>query len=892
MLPKLKHQALMTFAVIAFIFLPAVASFAETLKYVYDNLSRLKSIEYGNGTMIVYLYDEVGNRISATSESDSDVDGMPDAWEATYGLNSNFPNDAGYDKDGDGLTNLQEYQSGTVPTNPDTDGDGMSDRWEVLNNLDPLVNDALGDNDNDGLTNLTEYQYGANPAYSDTDGDQMPDEWEIAMGLNPYLNDAAFDNDGDGSNNLQEYQAGTHPMAKIALVDNSSADMGIYNSIDVDTNNNAHISYYDSINTSLKYASKVNGIWTPFVVASTDNVGKFSSIAVDSNNNVHISYYKAGTIDNLMYVSKINGSWVSPVTVESTDDVGQYSSIAVDSNNNVHISYYKATSTRLKYISKINGSWNSAEVVDATGSAGTYTSIAVDSNNNIHISYYDATNTSLKYASKVNGAWSPLKTVDSTGNVGAYSSIAVDSSDNVHISYYDATAANLDLKYVSKVNGVWGVPEVVDSTGDVGKYTSIAVDANNKVHISYYDVTNANLKYATNVSGSWVTAIVASSVSAGYTSIAVDSRNKVHISYYDGSLRYATSLINSITANPGGTYSTVEGQAITLNATTSTGTIVKYEWDVNNDGIYEYSSSSSPTQSHTYAQQGTYTIRLRVTDSLGITDNATTTATVSDSTPTANFTASPTSGPAPLTVNFFNSSTGYDQPLSYAWDFDNNGTVDSTALNPSAIYTGPGTYTVKLTVTDSNGDPNTLTNSNYISVALPGYTLTINKTGNGTVTSLPIGIDCGSDCAETYSMSTAVTLTALPNAGSRFTGWSGGGCSGTGDCTVTMDTNKTITATFNTCSNLPVRIMRGTTIISSYSSLQIAYNNAIAGDVVQSQAALFTENLNASDINNKSITIEGGYDCGYTSVTGKTVLKGQATISKGSNRVKNFVFKK
>jgi PKD repeat protein len=890
MLSKLKHRALTVLTLIALIIIP-ITSFAETVNYVYDNLNRLRSIEYGNGTMIVYLYDEVGNRISATTEIDSDVDGMPDAWEVTYGLNPNFPNDAGYDKDGDGLTNQEEYQWGTDPTNPDTDGDGMSDRWEVIYNLNPLVNDASGDNDNDRLTNLTEYQYGANPAYSDTDGDQMSDEWEIAMGLNPNLNDAAFDNDSDGTSNLQEYQTGTHPMAKIELVDNSSAAMGNYSSISTDSNNKVHISYYDSTNTSLKYASKVNGIWTPFVVASTDDVGKFSSIAVDSNNNVHISYYKAGTIDNLMYVSKINGSWVSPVTLESTDDVGKYSSIAVDSNNNVHISYYKATNTRLKYVSKINGTWNATEVVDSTGSTGTYSSIAADSNNNIHISYYDTTYTSLKYATKVNGVWSPLTTVDNAGSVGTYTSIAVDSNNNVHISYYDATAANLDLKYVSKVNGVWSAPVTVDSTGDVGKYTSIAVDSNNNVHISYYDTTNTSLKYATNVSGSWVTAIVASSVSGGNNSIVVDSNDKAHISYYDGSLRYATSLINSITANPGVSYTATEGQAITLNATTSTGTIVKYEWDVNNDGIYEY-SSPSPTQSHTYAQQGTYTIKLRVTDNLGITDNATTTVAVSDTTPTASFTASPTSGPAPLTVNFFNSSTGYDQPLSYAWDFDNDETVDSTAMNPSAIYTGQGTYTVKLTVTDSNGDPNTLINSNYITVTPPEDTLTINKTGNGTVTSSPAGIDCGADCTETYSVVTNVTLTALPNAGSTFTGWTGGGCSGTGDCTVTIDADKTITSTFNTCSNLPVRIMRGTTIISSYSSLQTAYNIAIAGDVIQSQAALFIENLNAGDINNKSITIEGGYDCGYTDVIGKTALKGQATISKGTNRIKNLVIKK
>ncbi|MDO8282198.1 MAG: PKD domain-containing protein, partial [Thermodesulfovibrionia bacterium] len=66
-------------------------------------------------------------------------------------------------------------------------------------------------------------------------------------------------------------------------------------------------------------------------------------------------------------------------------------------------------------------------------------------------------------------------------------------------------------------------------------------------------------------------------------------------------------------------------------------------------------------------------------------------------------------------VTFTNSSTGNDQPLTYEWDFDNNGTVDSTLSNPSYEYTTEGTYTVKLTVTDFDGSTNSLTRTNYIS---------------------------------------------------------------------------------------------------------------------------------------------------------------------------------
>jgi uncharacterized protein (DUF2141 family) len=69
--------------------------------------------------------------------------------------------------------------------------------------------------------------------------------------------------------------------------------------------------------------------------------------------------------------------------------------------------------------------------------------------------------------------------------------------------------------------------------------------------------------------------------------------------------------------------------------------------------------------------------------------------------------------------------------------------------------------------------------------------------GSGTVTSTPAGIDCGADCTEDYVQGTVVTLTAVPTTGSSFGGWSGAGCDGAGDCVVTVDAAKQVTATFN-----------------------------------------------------------------------------------------------
>ncbi len=91
------------------------------------------------------------------------------------------------------------------------------------------------------------------------------------------------------------------------------------------------------------------------------------------------------------------------------------------------------------------------------------------------------------------------------------------------------------------------------------------------------------------------------------------------------------------------------------------------------------------------------------------------------------------------------------------------------------------------------------------------HTLTVTKagTGNGTVTSNPVGIDCGNDCTEPYNHGSVVTLTAASAIGSIFAGWSGNvDCS---DGTVTIDADKTCTATFN--SNLSVKLVPDSTSV-------------------------------------------------------------------------------
>lgn len=77
-------------------------------------------------------------------------------------------------------------------------------------------------------------------------------------------------------------------------------------------------------------------------------------------------------------------------------------------------------------------------------------------------------------------------------------------------------------------------------------------------------------------------------------------------------------------------------------------------------------------------------------------------------------------------------------------------------------------------------------------------TLTVSKTGTGggIVSSSPSGINCGTTCSGVFNSGTGITLSATPNIGSSFSGWSGGGCSGTGNCQITLASATAVSAMF------------------------------------------------------------------------------------------------
>src|SRR3989339_705355 len=94
-------------------------------------------------------------------------------------------------------------------------------------------------------------------------------------------------------------------------------------------------------------ANSAFGAWGTATVDSTGNTGQYTSIAVGTSGAVYISYYDS-TNSDLMYATNVSGAW-GTTTVDNTGVTGRHTSIAVGTSGAAYISYNDATNSALMY---------------------------------------------------------------------------------------------------------------------------------------------------------------------------------------------------------------------------------------------------------------------------------------------------------------------------------------------------------------------------------------------------------------------------------------------------------------------------------------------------------------------------------------------------------------
>jgi uncharacterized repeat protein (TIGR02543 family) len=217
--------------------------------------------------------------------------------------------------------------------------------------------------------------------------------------------------------------------------------------------------------------------------------------------------------------------------------------------------------------------------------------------------------------------------------------------------------------------------------------------------------------------------------------------------------------------------------------------------------------------------------------------------------------ADPRQGRAPLRVSFSAQASGGTGVFNFEWDFGDGGT--STQVNPSHTYTTPGVYEAR--VVAISGDRR-LVCSRSITVLANSVRLDVNPAGTGTGRITGDGIDCPGDCSEEYAPGTSVSLTAQPTGGSTFAGWSGA-CTGTGSCSISMDADRSVTASFTAAALVPLTVTVNGSGTGSVTSVGIT----CPGDCTESYAAGTNVILTANPTGGSSLTWGG--DCAGTTGT-------------------------
>jgi PKD repeat protein len=566
------------------------------------------------------------------------------------------------------------------------------------------------------------------------------------------------------NNNTYTYQTGNYNTNQPLTIDptlNYSTYLGgnqddYGNGIAVDANGNIYITgqtyssnfpvtgnaYQPSINGTVNaFVSELNNkgqlIYSTYLGGNTSDDA--NGIAVDANGNIYITGYTSSSnfpVTNNAYQTSLNGTvnaFVSELNNNGQLIYSTYlggnngdggSGIAVEANGNICITGYTGSSnfpvTSNAYQPSLNGQHNvfiselnnNGQLIYSTylggnGLSGDYgTGIAVDANGIYITGDTDSSDfpvTINAYQKILNGGGNAFVSELNNNGQLAYSTylggnqndagtgIAVDANDNIYItgstssSNFPATNNAYQIALIGKENAF--VSELNNNRvlaystylgGNKYDYgNGIAVDANDNIYITG-DTSSSNFPVTSNA--------YQPSLNGGHNAFVSELNN-------NGQLLYSTYL--------GGNSDYANGIAVDANG-----------------NIYitgDTSSSNFPVTSNAYQP------------SLNGYVNAFAAEFTSVPAPVASFTATPTSGTAPLIVQFTDTST--NNPTSWSWDFG-DGSGASTAQNPAHNYSTPGTYTVTLTATNSGGS-NTITKSNYVTIYNPLKVISFNP-ANGT----------------------------------------------------------------------------------------------------------------------------------------------------------------
>jgi PKD repeat protein len=649
------------------------------------------------------------------------------------------------------------YNAGGVSANNIAKWDGTN--WSTL---DSGMNDSVSALAVDGTGNL--YAGGSFTAAGQAGASHIA-RWDESVwstvGQGSGMNDEvrALVHDGEGNFYAGGYfaTAGRVKANYIARWDGTSwsaLDGGIrgddnnVRALAIDGNDNLYAGgwFYTAGGVHAKHIAKWDR--TSWSALGSGMDGSVNALAVDGAGNLYAggNFTAAGGV-SANHIAMWDGtSWLA-LGSGINDWVG---ALAVDGVGNLYVGgrFTIVGGVSANNIAKWDGSdWSPL----GSGTDGSVSALAVDSTGNIYAGGYFTTagGMSANNIATWNGSsWSAL----ANGIDYVIHALAVDGADNLYAGGEFTAAGGISANHIAK----WDGSSWSDLGGGVDgpDVRALIIEDDGKLYAGGWFNT-AGGKPSANIA-LWLpslTAAFSASPVSGIAPLTVDFTNQsggffdtCFWDFGDGgtssscsnpSYEYTKVGVYTVSlevSRPGGSITETKKDYITVyepvNAdfiasthigvapltvdftNKSSGDFTSCDWDFGDGGT----SNSCLDPSNSYNQAGTYTVALTVSGPGG-TDTLTRSNYITVYKPVnVDFSATPTSGVAPLTVDFSNLSSGDFDTCD--WDFGDGGTSDS-CLNPSYTYVQTGTFTVTLTVSGLGGS-DILAKQDFILVDEPG----------------------------------------------------------------------------------------------------------------------------------------------------------------------------
>lgn len=224
---------------------------------------------------------------------------------------------------------------------------------------------------------------------------------------------------------------------------------GFFNSLELDSQNFPHFTdYIGGLTYIIRYHRRTAPGWTTEYVDAINDIGvSGTSLALDGNDVPHVTYNGPGL--SLRYASRVGGVWTRETIEPSGCNV--WAPIVIDPEGVPCVAY--STSAGIRYARRVGGVWTSEAVTPLAPSGFGVLSMALDSQGQPHLLYGNGFGGDLYYAHRSGGSWTEQPIVDWANPVGYANSLALDASDNPHIGFVDAMAGDYYYGHVPTVAG-------------------------------------------------------------------------------------------------------------------------------------------------------------------------------------------------------------------------------------------------------------------------------------------------------------------------------------------------------------------------------------------------------------------------------------------------------